>query len=1034
MQISTIKSTPRREANNATTSTKTGIEETPRSTARKPSTTSTSSIETPLKDPEGTPAMDKRFSRSVPMNLNNNDWDLEMEDPLEQVSVTKSAKKPSVRRRLVSSALELRTPRTPATPDFAIMEEIDELSNTLDDLMETMDDVEKEKEKTVSEKRQSKEIKDLCTTIDYLLDSSEEEELDRDLNTLSAVKTKEVVTPVKTSAFTKVTTPSNKRRQLPSTTNTFKKPLDKDNSREARTNSVTRKDNSKKTDENKYRDSKSSEQSPVSKSENDKPKRIPSRRKLPEEPKTDRTSVNSLDRAQQSSQRNTSDKGKGRQFKRQISQESLSLIQRRFGSENDVSTAKTTGGIRKDRPFSLSKKRGQPSGNNTTESGPIEKPSVSNDEKSRSTRESDHKEKLLSKNNSQQRSCIKKSQSALDVTRHSETKFTKTDKQTIKKSAKDATVPSKSSRNDNSNNDSEPRQSSRASLSREGSTSGSISSIDSASLNARPPSGFERTRSARARRRKKISEKLECLETSYESLEHSPKKTSSRKGSTSSSTSSSSRTTSVTSEQRKTSQPKGNTVKRTSSNTSQSSVTSQEHHGDNKPDSLAMRTRSRSATAKRTPSIERKKLEDTKELQKKPSTQSSNSMKDISSKPPHSSAVDASHNSKTSLGNGRGSIRTKHRKLPSTKSATACNGQSSAKEQPSKVTIDMPNNVVDNNLNDSFDSITVSENLRLENDPHSYNNHDLVDNLDGPFVNSKNNAKTDTLQSQQDQQNQEDENLKVQLKLENTGSWMVLDYEGTNTPPGSTRSNSMADIDPGNLVLAKEILDEDLDTVDGNQRNNRYNNTTNDSAGVTSLKHNTDSVGQYRHDNNGISTDPVLQSSDDFNDYERTNAERIASNIPAEQLTEYSQSDKPQANGTVHKQETVEGGEIVRRNALRKKKTRKSEGTKPHATNGLSNGVKAVSFGEDQDTVKSSTRERPRKDIKNRPHLPFGLRRKKMTESNPDINGALKPTSPVIPNSSSSSLNKSGDKKKISPLKMLTKRRKLPDTRSLNNT
>lgn len=239
VQISTIKSTPRREVDkraSQTSSAKTTIAKTPKTTSSKTSsTTSNSSNETPLKRPTDTsnqtPSTDKRFSRSVPMNLNN--WDLEMEDPLEQVTVQHSEKKSSIRRRLVSSALEHTTPRSPVTPDVAIMEEIDELSNTLDDIIETMEDVEKPIKKrtkaTPAEKLRS-EIQDLCTTLDYLLDSSEEEELDRDLKTFESITLKKdvitpvtsPVTPVKTSAFSRV--PSSKRRQLPSTASLSKTP------------------------------------------------------------------------------------------------------------------------------------------------------------------------------------------------------------------------------------------------------------------------------------------------------------------------------------------------------------------------------------------------------------------------------------------------------------------------------------------------------------------------------------------------------------------------------------------------------------------------------------------------------------------------------------------------------------------------------------------------------------------------------------------------------------------------------------------
>lgn len=117
-----------------------------------------------------------------------------------------------------------RMPST--TPDVAIMEEIEGLSNTLDDLMESMvEDTSEDCHSNTNTKKkgpvvQEEPIKDLCTTLDYMLDSSEEEELDHDLNQWKTREgsVSELSSPASsTSAFSKVSfrSPSSKSTTTP---------------------------------------------------------------------------------------------------------------------------------------------------------------------------------------------------------------------------------------------------------------------------------------------------------------------------------------------------------------------------------------------------------------------------------------------------------------------------------------------------------------------------------------------------------------------------------------------------------------------------------------------------------------------------------------------------------------------------------------------------------------------------------------------------------------------------------------------------
>lgn len=929
VQISTIKSTPRREINKST----------PSKTGNKTEST-TDIVNTPRPTPrdKGKPR-DRQFS-SVPLNLDRADWDLEMEDPLEQVSINHSDKK----SRRVLSAFELRTPRTPATSDFAIIEEIEELSNTLDDLMESLEDDDTGQEQSVHtkipEKRQSpKEIKDLYTTIDYLLNSSEEEELDRDLSIFEKERKNVSTTHTKKSAFTKITTPSNKQRQLPPEPNTFLKPLnnvgvgaDRMKNVSVPTNFKAVKPEQNSNDRLKSRQSDNAITDPA-KSESK------TRRKLPKEPKSDeRTSSSSSKQSphDETTRRKVPIGQRNEKLSRQISEESLKLIQRRFGSESCLSTTRSANRISSEQQKKTALQQ------NTAQRA-----------KARSSSEFSPKGNF---NNQTQKAPVKRSQSEVNVSCYNE------EKKGGRLSMKSKDPKLKSTTKNNSNEQSEKsnvtiqRPATKTNLRRENSNTESVSSVDSsASLKGRPPSGIgRRTRSERAKKRQEISKKLECLETSYDSLENSPKKTSSRKSSTSSSASSRVTENNVTNEQRKSSRGHQEDGK-TGSAAYQSRKESQEMNAP------AMRTRSRSA--KRTPSnasIEHETI--------------GSSVKGEKLRPRNSGTLSQSNSidkSKPVYSEHDENITKAKRKLPSKKLVNAGEiSHSSNKEKSSKKQSEGVVKIVEDNgqdyvktsnpsLNDSFDDLVVVERMSLEstsNDNNNNNSEIIVENA----------VDTDP-----------EEDLKVELKLKNTGSWMVLDYEGTNNTPPSTRNSSFASRTSHDDFVA---VNESHVAVDG----------------------------PFEYTDDTISVDSKQENQS-----------------------------KSQTNGMVQTDSNLEGSNIVRRNALRKKKNRKSE-LKTQSTVASSNGKKSVSLTEDKhNVVKPSTIEKYAKGAKSKAHAPFGLRRKKIGQSCPDINGTLEHVSPVIStslNSSTSSLDKSVEKKKVSPFKLLAKKRKSPDSRSLKNT
>jgi len=247
---------------------------------------------------------------------------------------------------------------------------------------------------------------------------------------------------------------------------------------------------------------------------------------------------------------------------------------------------------------------------------------------------------------------------------------------------------------------------------------------------------------------------------------------------------------------------------------------------------------------------------------------------------------------------------------------------------------------------------------------------------------------------------------------------MVLDYEDSKTPPKSTWKNRKDKLQPGNMVPNGNGC------ANGALKHEEYQNQL-----ISKCKDTTDFVP--------LSPDSSVYDSDrKYSNAISDDSDSISSDL--KELPERSINFLE--NGSVVQDEPFEGGEIVRRNALRKKNLRKSDMKKEkphHATKNLTNGLKTVSLMEEQHKVKSSTLEKPSKESKNKTNLHFGLRRKKISESCPDINGTIEPLSPVITNSTNTppaSLGtKTVEKKKISPLKLLAKRRKLPETRTVKN-
>ena len=1105
-------------------------------TPKKERTTPSGQTEVGTKSEQQTTPLGNRFSKSVPLNLSANDWDLEMEDPLEEVSVNKSEKKGNTGRESATEATKrlgttpLASSRTPGTPDFAIMEEIEGLSNTLDNLLKSLEDFDEDLgEDKVDKKRPkgaNRELKDLCTTLDYMLDSSEEEELDRDLEKeLSSGNSR--FEKSDSSSFAKISGQVLVENEKCPTTKTDPElsaamPSDLNIKHIEEQKNVPLHSEETETVDSSPRKSSSTTTRP------DEVKQSPRRRKLPSEPdKNTRVSRAKGGGKKQPLLSNSPliDATSVTNSDNIAPKQSLPEPKRRGPGKSKAAVTQsaviTNGALRTKRSSSLDKVK------NTRSIG------------SHSDSESNAGKSVLTSDpkNSKERRLPYKSKSAVDVSCEANANPKSTSKITDKQDPKSKNagtsetqtknprnVVSKSQSLDSGFKKPEPpklpkhagKSRSRVSgLSMENGRK-SLSTNDVKVVDGskdRPPSGFQRSNSARAKRREEIASKLASLERSYETLEKSPPKTTKRASlsSTESTLSGTSRASS-SNEQSRSSLRQNSLVRRTSSERSQSSLTSSEDIATQDKEMsktrnstyVGPRTRSR-AVAKRTDSdasLEPKMIDGhsskggkeaivqnpTKSGREKSGSRAANDNRERN-RLIRSNAVDRSHARRTdSSGSETGNITTRRRKLPQIVSKTQ---DAIAKPKPnSKETSSMAL------MNDSFDDITVTERSDLECvvdgatsfDLESQSKQERTEELaqertedvtiahsdsekqelcslsviiDGENIIEAPDKDANENVNEDGNSGQQAAALKKELKLQNTGSWMVLDYKGLESSPFHAVENDLPEQPVGERNSTVEGV-----TIKTSEGVGGVTIETCEGAESTSDDEFTLKIEVGGSDERKEELDPKENEREAFSTGEESGLGNLVSNGGLmdetdsdarditngdDQIVPNGESTTPHENGTAQREDRNKlNNEIMRNKAVKRKPKNAARGRqkidkmKSQSVGNLSHMERNErGFEEHQyrNTHASTLDISPRK----RRNFPF-LWKKKDSGSCSDLQAATTPeihaqspsptnTTPShlrSPDSSMSSLNEISleKKKKIAPFKLFGKKRRSKDPHS----